>query len=397
MLKGLTEAGTEEGFHQIQEVRFEDGDKQRVSVCFRRRGDLYSFGTTSYRRTETGAWQVVGQREGVPDIGRDGLEVKVNEGLNDPPTVVAKYRQTSRVIWDPNPQIRDLELGSATVYMWKDKEGRHWRGGLFKPRHREPGQRYPLVIQTHGFTESKFIPSGTFPTTFAARALAAEGIVVLQVADLENCLTVTVHEVPCAVSGYEAAVKKLVSEGLVNPDRVGIVGFSRSCFYVMDTLTLSSLRIKAASITDGVMGDYFQYIAAEDSFGNSVAREFDSMIGAKPFGEGLQDWLKRSPGFNLDKVKAPVLINAEGPRDLLSMWEPYAALRYLKRPVDLIILNTDEHVLSNPAVRIASQGGSVDWFRFWLQDYEDPDPAKTDQYARWRQLRTMQEENDRTN
>jgi hypothetical protein len=32
-----------------------------------------------------------------------------------------------------------------------------------------------------------------------------------------------------------------------------------------------------------------------------------------------------------------------------------------------------------------------------LQDYEDPDPAKTDQYARWRQLRTMQEENDRTN
>ena len=219
---------------------------------------------------------------------------------------------------------------------------------------------------------------------------------MLQVADLESCLTVTLHEVPCAVSGYEAAVKELVSEGLVNPDRVGIVGFSRSCFYVMNTLTLSSLQIKAASITDGVMGDYFQYIAAQDLFGNALAREFDSMIGAKPFGEGLQDWLKRSPGFNLDKVKAPVLINAEGPRDLLTMWEPYAALRYLKRPVDLIILNTDEHVLSNPAVRAASQGGSVDWFRFWLQDYEDPDPAKTEQYVRWRQLRAMQKENDDT-
>jgi hypothetical protein len=75
------------------------------------------------------------------------------------------------------------------------------------------------------------------------------------------------------------------------------------------------------------------------------------------------------------------------------MWEPYAALRYLHKPVDLTMLNTYEHVLTNPAVRMASQGGSVDWFRFWLQDYEDPDPAKQEQYKRWRDLRKMQEEN----
>jgi hypothetical protein len=76
------------------------------------------------------------------------------------------------------------------------------------------------------------------------------------------------------------------------------------------------------------------------------------------------------------------------------MWQPYGGLRYLHKPVDLIMLNTDEHVLTNPAVRLASQGGSVDWFRFWLQDYEDPDPAKKDQYERWRGLKEMQEEND---
>jgi hypothetical protein len=50
----------------------------------------------------------------------------------------------------------------------------------------------------------------------------------------------------------------------------------------------------------------------------------------------------------------------------------------LQKPVDLIMLNTDEHVLTNPAVRMASQGGSVDWFRFWLKDEEDPDPAKAE-------------------
>jgi len=34
-----------------------------------------------------------------------------------------------------------------------------------------------------------------------------------------------------------------------------------------------------------------------------------------------------------------------------------------------------------------------DCFRFWLQDYEDPDPAKAEQYARWRELRKLHEAN----
>ena len=63
--------------------------------------------------------------------------------------------------------------------------------------------------------------------------------------------------------------------------------------------------------------------------------------------------------------------------------------------VEVVMLkDTHEHNLGNPAARMASQGGSVDWFRFWLQNYEDPDPAKAEQYARWRELRQLQEEND---
>jgi dipeptidyl aminopeptidase/acylaminoacyl peptidase len=133
------------------------------------------------------------------------------------------------------------------------------------------------------------------------------------------------------------------------------------------------------------MASYFEYMMFNEIL--------ESTIGAKPFGEGLQQWLKRSPIFNLDKVTTPLLVNAGGPFNILYMWQPYAGLRFLHKPVDLIMLNTDEHVLTNPAVRMASQGGTVDWFRFWLQDYEDPDPAKTDQYARWRELRKLQEAN----
>ncbi len=118
-------------------------------------------------------------------------------------------------------------------------------------------------------------------------------------------------------------------------------------------------------------------------------------MGVPPFGQGLQQWLKRSPGFNLDKINTPLMVVGLGPGSLLYMWQPYAGLQYLHKPVDLMMLNTGEHVLTNPAVRLASQGGSVDWFRFWLQDYEDTNPAKVEQYKRWRDLRKVQDENEK--
>jgi len=388
ILKGKTETGFEEGFHEIWSVQFLGRDKQRVMVSYYNHQE--EFGTTEYQRADNGTWQVAGQIKGIPQVTHNGFQITVKEGVNDPPLLVATNGNTLRVIWDLNPQLSDVELTEASVYKWKDEDGRERRGGLFKPRNYTPGKRYPLVLQTHGFLESRFVPSGIYPTAFAARALAAAEIVVLQVSE-HVCRVSTPTEGDCAVSGYEAAANQLVSEGLVDPERIGIIGFSRTGFYVMQLLTAGSIHIRAASYTDSSLEDFLQYMATLDRGGNAVAEDSDIVIGARPFGEGLQEWLKRSPGFNLDKVSTPLLVVGEGPFSLLCMWGPYAGLRYLHKPVDIVMLNTQQHVLTNPAVRLASQGGSVDWFRFWLQDYEDPDPAKAEQYARWRELRKLQQ------
>ena len=41
---------------------------------------------------------------------------------------------------------------------------------------------------------------------------------------------------------------------------------------------------------------------------------------------------------------------------------------------------------------MVSQGGNLDWFCFRLKDEEDPDPTKVEQFARWRELRKLQEQ-----
>jgi dipeptidyl aminopeptidase/acylaminoacyl peptidase len=380
------QTGTQADFQTVSNVWFADGDKRRAVISFSLPDG--SAGETEYGLNTDNTWKVTVRGKGAGVVRNQAFEVRVKQGIDQPPLLVASNKNSSRVIWDPNPQLKNIELGQASVYRWKDKEGREFKGGLFQPPNYKPGQRYPLVIQTHGFDESFFFPSGPgMPTAFAARALASAGIVVLQVD--EDCPFVTPKEGPCAVSAYESGVEKLVSEGLADPEKIGIIGFSRSCFYVMETLTTSSLHLKAASITSGLMFDYWQYAFSPER------GEGDAIIGVPPFGEGLQQWIKQSPGFNLDKVNAPLMVVGEGPDVLLTMWAAYAGLRQMNKPVDLIMLNSDEHVLTNPGVRLASQGGSVDWFRFWLQGYKDPDPAKAGQYKRWGDLKKMQAENDR--
>lgn len=151
-------------------------------------------------------------------------------------------------------------------------------------------------------------------------------------------------------------------------------------------LTNGTLPLKASLLADGIMVDYLQF--------SLIGIDFSDEIGAKPFGEGLETWVKRSPGFHLDKVTAPLLI--DGQQDwVLEMWQPYAGFKYLKKPVELDLINTDEHVITNPVERMASQGLTVDWFRFWMQGYEDPDPAKTEQYKRWRGMRELQAKSEK--
>lgn len=127
-------------------------------------------------------------------------------------------------------------------------------------------------------------------------------------------------------------------------------------------------------------------------------RVFEAEIGAAPFGKGLEVWMRETPGFNADRVRTPLRMEIDsGPIDeVLLQWEMFTNLRYLRKPVELFVIPNIEHgahILQNPAQRMASQGGSVDWFCFWLKGEEDPDLSKAGQYVRWRELKRLQSQN----
>nr|UXE45429.1 hypothetical protein Hi04_10k_c4921_00006 [uncultured bacterium] len=318
------------------------------------------------------------------------LNLAIQQSLNQPPVLAARKNNGQFLeLWNPNPHLANFDLGEASVYKWTDGESREWTGGLVKPSGYITGKRYPLVIQTHGFDPQRFLLDGFDSTANAARVLAGRGIAVLQVGEISAAPWGTPSEAKVdGRDGYVAAIERLGEEGIVDQERVGIVGFSRTGWYVLDTLIHRPEVFVTAVLADPVTETLCQYLSRADDGGSSQANLWAAPMGGTPFGDGLKQWIARSPGFQTDKIATPILFEMNNPYALITVWDLYASLRLQAKPVDLLYLRNANHVVNRPLELMASQETTVDWFDFWLNDREDPAPTKSAQYGRWRALKS---------
>jgi dipeptidyl aminopeptidase/acylaminoacyl peptidase len=335
------------------------------------------------------------ESRGTREVEALPLVVSLKESLTMPPTLFASASPSieARPIWDPNPQFGEIAFGTAAIYNWKDRDGREVKGVLIKPPHFDPNQKYPLVIEPRAYSQSLFVVDGTYPTAVAAQAMAADGLMILQAGEPAVPRNDTFRqETPAALAGYEAVIAKLTTEGLIDPKRVGIVGFSRTCDNVMYAITQNPSLFAAATIANGFTYGLMGYLdIIDETIYNGAMKQWALHYGGNPLGDGEAAFLKENAIFNLRKITAPLRVETHDPWIMLSDWESYAGLRSLGKPVDLIVLPYATHVVTMPADLIESQQGDVDWFRFWLQGYERPRPEDPDQYKRWEHLRKLRD------
>lgn len=345
--------------------------------------------TSAYRKVDR-AWREV-EASSTLQGSTAAISVSVTEGLNTPPELLATDLASgaSEVITDLNPQLRDLALGQFEVLEGTDEDGRSWTAGLLKPIGYEAGKRYPLVIQLHGFDPEKFLVDGPFGSTsgYAARALANRGIMVLQLRNAPPPYGVPEEPVN-GVKGVKAVIQTLDAAGLIDTARVGIHGFSRTGLVVQEALVFSDIRFAAASIADANALGMLTYLWG---FGGGYPAMMDNewIIGAPLWGEkNVKLWAERDPIYHLDRVHTPLRIDAYSAP---TWFDAYAILRRHQKPVEYWAYLDSTHNPVKPRQRLTTQGGNVDWYDFWLNGREDPDPAKAGQYERWRELRILHE------
>jgi hypothetical protein len=359
-------------------VNATDADRTALApIAYRRAGQRW-------HAVATGRTAV--PRPNAPNVDTRVPELIVEQSLNASPRLVAvdSIANSRHQVLDPNPWLAQRKLGRVEPISWVTSDGRTWNGGLYYPPDFSRGTRYPLVLQTHGFNAHEFSLWGN-ARNFAAQPLAARGMLVLQVA--ENTYgAVGAQEWTTVLKGYEAAIDHLDGLGLIDRDRVGIVGWSRSGAYTGYVLTHSSYKFSAAFIAESSDIGWWSYLA-----NGQAAAEAESIYGARPFGDGLDVWRELSPSFNLDRVDTPVMM--WGIR-LSSLWDWYAGLNHLHKPVEYWNLPDGTHDVFKASERLRTNQLLVDWFEFWLKGTESDagdSPMKAEQYARWREMRDQQD------
>ena len=338
--------------------------------------------------------------------GLDGVvskvRIEVRQDMNTPPVLVAVdlVTRAERTVLDPNPLLTEtFSLGRAEPFEWTDRDGRNWRGRLYYPVRYSAGRRYPAVLSTHGIPPpDEFslyghgFPLGPNYGISIAQPLANRDIAVLQIEDKTlGTASKGQGEAAAYMMAYETAVDRLVDSGLAMRDKIGLMGFSRTGWHVEYALTHSAYPFAAAVVADNTDQSYIQSTLSE----NQAA--IGETYGVPPFGKGLELWYSEAPGFNADKIRAPLQMHSHslGLAGVLGHWEIFSRLRSLKRAVELYVIpNIDRgsHGIQNPAQCQASQERAADWLDYWLNGREWSNPDKAAQYVAWRKLRVLHEE-----
>jgi dipeptidyl aminopeptidase/acylaminoacyl peptidase len=299
---------------------------------------------------------------------------------------------------------------------WPERNGHVEHGNLLLPP--DDGKRkgpYPLVVQIDGaFNRDRFLPDAGSRTAYAAQALAARGIAVLTIdtkIPAENRKMSpkkegerqwpTVENAGIFVERVDAAVDVLVKQGLVDPKRVGVVGFSftGSMAYYLSVHPRKTIPA-AAVVADSQRRTYFDFligpISASEAFLDASVREGNAWYGGSFWDpEGRKGWLEHDPSFNVDKLESPMLFVYNNTRAPAWQLETKAIFHINRKEADFMMIPNGDHQLHRPKQRQASLQATVDWMSFWLKGEEiDPDKneARREQYYYWRQLRKQRDE-----
>ncbi|MBA4090939.1 MAG: peptidase [Sphingobium sp.] len=286
-----------------------------------------------------------------------------------------------RLLFDPNPQWADLDLGRVRRLFWQNDRGLKTFGDLVLPPGRARAAGLPLVVV--GYRSRGFLRGGS-GDLFPIFPLAAKGFAVLvyerpeQVGNLAPVASQAESDrldlegwadKKSGASSIMTAVSMLVRDGIIDRKRIGLTGFSDGVD--KGTYTLIHNDIFRAVALAGCCSDP---VMVNASIGPYLARQM--IVAGYPAyrdrgSERVSDY---SLAANADRIYVPILMQV-GDREYLRSLEVEAAFRQAGRPLSLYVFPDEYHNLWQPAHRQAAYSRNLAWFDYHLlHDGKGPMP-----------------------
>ena len=295
---------------------------------------------------------------------------------------------------DSAAQINKLNEKLVTGRLFAKSEVIHWKGSndeevegiLYYPTNYEPGKKYPVITAIHGgplgadhdlwgeswaYPIQLFTQQGAFvlrPNYHGSSGYGlkwAESICCGKYYDLET-------------PDINAGVDYLIAKGLVDPDRVATMGWSNGSILSTSLITTYPDRYKVASVGAGDI----EWIS---DWGNvDFGESFDAYYFGKSPMQDPELYIRKSPFFKMDKVKAPVLIfHGTADRNVppAQSWSYFRALQYYgKVPVKFIVFPGEPHGPRKLTHELRKVSEEESWFAkyFFKNEKPESDAVKKD-------------------
>jgi dipeptidyl aminopeptidase/acylaminoacyl peptidase len=294
-----------------------------------------------------------------------------------------------QVLDDPNAALAARSAGEASFISWRDGHGREGNGVLILPRDR-PRRDLPLMITS--YTCGGFL-NGSMSQLAPEPLLRDAGFAVLCMSGLASAVFEErdTNGQPIPVAAHRAfldlasaAIDHLAGQGLIDRRRVGISGHSFSAIAISYAISHSNAFTAAGG--EGTTIDPSTYFIHFQGRVHHTGMALPLPDQADP----MAVWNAVSPSLNAARIRTPFLMQPPEFEWLLGL-QLYRAIHDAGGVAEMYIFPDEGHMVGRePQHQFYRARRSIDWFRFWLQGFEAPDPARGNQYALWRVMRDSQ-------
>lgn len=234
-------------------------------------------------------------------------------------------------------QLASRRVPRVEVLSWRTPDGYPGFGLLYLPERESEGGRYPLIFNGYPSQEESRLDvrakAGASFFNDSLMGLLDEGFAVLH-ADIPMS-DVGVYERPMwqVIAGVNTAIDTVLTTGLVDESRMGIMGTSYGGIMVNAVLTQTK-RFKAGASLAGLSNWYADYMGGGDVSGRY--HELGQGRFVKQLWQDPQRYVENSPITYFDRIDTPLLI-IHGENDVRVVFrhaqETFRGLEHLKKNV----------------------------------------------------------------
>src|SRR5699024_11007741 len=288
--------------------------------------------------------------------------------------VKATSQQAANVYFDHMPvtsQHTDYEgkaMSQKEIIHWKSSDGLDIEGILSKPVDFDSSQAYPLIVVVHGGPAGTSFATPTMHKYQPIEQFVEKGFLVLEpnyrgsagygeAFRGANYRQLGLGDYDDVMSGIDM----LVEQGLVNPEQMGILGWSQGGYISAFCATYSN-RFKATSVGAGI-SNWMTYYTNTD-----ITHFTRFYLGDTPWNDETI-YKKTSPMTYINNATTPTLIQhgEDDPRvPVPNAYELYRGLKDVGVDTELAIFKGMKHGSDKPGIHRAILKQNLDWFCYYV-------------------------------